>query len=127
VRGLAACTKGKFAKADVEMSCLSNIVGDRTEEMGTMMAFDMRTLIGKDLARLGPLEHNTADHSSKQLGSQPHEDRVVIQELGSGSNPSEQWKNTFLEELKTEIEPVFRLYTKLSSSFATPADYLEKA
>jgi hypothetical protein len=57
-------TQDEFKKADVEMLRLANGMGDRINEMGIMMVFDMISLIGEDLLRLSPLEYYVLDHSS---------------------------------------------------------------
>jgi hypothetical protein len=99
-------------------------VGDQTEELGTMTAFDMLTMLGKDSKRFAPLEEYVQEHSAKWEMALMQ--KIAAQVNVGGGDPSDMWKYKFLNELKVEIEPVFRLYTKLSSSFATPADYLEK-
>jgi hypothetical protein len=124
IHTLVMGTKEEFGKADVELLKISNCLGDRTEEMGTTTAFDMLMMLGEDSERFTPLERYVHEHSAKWEMTLMQ--KIAAQVKVGGGDTSDVWKNKFLIELKVEIEPVFRLYTKLSSSFATPADYLEK-
>jgi hypothetical protein len=60
---LIAGTSAEFGKADVEISRISNLIGERTEAMGTMSCFDMISLLGEDLERLEPMENFVTNHS----------------------------------------------------------------
>jgi hypothetical protein len=115
IETLVLGTKEEFGKADVELSKMANCFGERTEEMGTMTAFDMLGMLGEDSERLVPMEKYIHEHSAKW-------ETVLIQKIAAqvkvaGGDPSDVWKNKFLNELKAEIEPLFRLYTKLSCTF----------
>jgi hypothetical protein len=124
IRLLIAGTSAEFGRADVEISRISNLIGERTEAMGTMSCFDMISLLGEDLERLEPLENFVTNHSLRWEENLLSKISAELQ--ARVGDPSGAWKTQFLSELKIEIGPLLRLYTKISSGYATPGDQLEK-
>jgi hypothetical protein len=124
IRALSTVAQEEFGKSDVELSRLQTLVGSRTEDMGTMSAFDMIGIAIEDLNRLVPLEEFVESHS----GSWERDLEMKIEKAAraAGGTPMMAWKTSFLLEIRQQIEPVFRLFAKLSSSFQTPGDLINK-
>jgi hypothetical protein len=120
IRALSTVAQDEFNKSDLELTRLQTLVGSRTEDMGTMSAFDMIGIVAEDLNRLVPLEEFIESHS----GSWERNLEMKIEKAAKGATMA--WKTSFLLEICQQIKPVFRLFAKLSLSFQTPGDLIDK-
>ena len=109
---------------DMQLACLSDMMGERTEESGMLSVFDMITVLEEEVLCLGPLEDCYA--SAHGLEWESNLVDVLHEHVEGKSDPSDAWKAKFVGDLKVQLEPLFESHQKLSSSFATLGDKLER-
>jgi len=108
----------------LELSRLENRLGERSEEAGTMAAFDMIGLLWEDGKRVDKLEEKFNEKGADWEANLIKKCSEVAK-LAAGGDPSTSWENNFLDKLKIELTPVLELFMKTLSAPEKLGDLLE--
>ena len=140
---LSKGTREEFTKSDIEISRLSTLVGRRSDDMGTLSAFDLLEMALEDTKKIEDLQKEVRSESKRIAGVQNAVGNLdatweaglvkkVLPGVGlgggmsTGGDPSPAWEKRFKAALREELGPLLSLYFSVSSSAGTPGDKLDR-
>eukprot|EP00546_Thalassionema_frauenfeldii_P013470 CAMPEP_0178911166 /NCGR_PEP_ID=MMETSP0786-20121207/9531_1 /TAXON_ID=186022 /ORGANISM="Thalassionema frauenfeldii, Strain CCMP 1798" /LENGTH=377 /DNA_ID=CAMNT_0020583557 /DNA_START=281 /DNA_END=1414 /DNA_ORIENTATION=- len=124
LRNLSSASAEEFARVNLESSRLDNKLGERNEDAGTMAAFNMIAMLWEERSSQDKLEEDaqakgpTWEAEIARRCSEAAKRGLVVTGASLG-------KGGFLGYLKAELNLVFQLFMKTSSTPNTPGDILE--